>query len=128
MAFVFANPNPKHNLVGDCTIRALSIATGKSWEQIFAELSLYGFVSCDMPSSNAVWGQYLTDLGYKRDIVQDSCPACTVRDFAARNPHGKYVLGTGSHVVCVADGDYYDTWDSGDEKPIFVWEAENYGC
>lgn len=127
MAFVFANPNPKHNLVGDCTIRALSIATEKPWEQVFAEVSLYGFMFCDMPSSNAVWGQYLTDLGYKRSIVQDSCPACTVRDFAARNPHGKYILGTGSHVVCVKDGDYYDTWDSGDEKPIFVWEEKNDG-
>ena len=127
MAFVFANPNPKHNLVGDCTIRALSIATGKDWEQVFAELSLYGFMSCDMPSSNAVWGQYLTDLGYKKSIVQDSCPACTVRDFAARNPHGKYVLGTGSHFVCVVCGDYYDTWDSGDERPIFVWEEKNDG-
>lgn len=127
MAFVFANPNPKHNLVGDCTIRALSIATGKDWETVFAELSLYGFMSCDMPSSNAVWGQYLTDFGYKRSIIQDSCPACTVRDFAARNPHGKYVLGTGSHVVCVVDGDYFDTWDSGDERPIFVWEEKNDG-
>lgn len=127
MAFVFANPNPKHNLVGDCTIRALSIAAGKDWEKVFAELSLYGFMSCDMPSSNAVWGQYLTDLGYKRSIVQDSCPACTVRDFAARNPHGKYILGTGSHVVCVVDGDYYDTWDSGDERPIFVWEGKSDG-
>lgn len=127
MAFIFANPNPKHNLVGDCTIRALSIATEKSWEQVFAEISLYGFMFCDMPSSNAVWGQYLTDLGYKRSIVQDSCPACTVRDFASRNPHGNYILGTGSHVVCVVDGNYYDTWDSGDERPIFVWEEMNDG-
>lgn len=29
MAFVFVNPNPKHNLVGDCTIRALSIEEPK---------------------------------------------------------------------------------------------------
>ena len=127
MAFVFDNPNPRHALVGDCTIRALSIATKKPWETVYAELAVYGLMACDMPSSNAVWGQYLADLGYERDVVQVSCPACTVRDFAARNPHGKYVLGTGSHVVCVVDGDYYDTWDSGDERPIFVWEEKNDG-
>ncbi len=121
MAFVFENPNPRHVLVGDCVVRALAIATKKSWEQVFTELSVYGFMSCDMPSSNAVWGQYLSDLGFERDVVYDSCPACTVRDFSDRNRRGTYILGTGSHVVCVIDGNYHDTWDSGDEVPIFVW-------
>lgn len=124
MAFIFANPNPKHNLVGDCVIRALSLATNKTWEEVYAKLSVYGFMSCDMPSSNAVWGQYLTDLGFERNIVSDSCPSCTIRDFSSRNSKGVYVLGTGSHVVCVMNGDYYDTWDSGDETPIFVWRLE----
>lgn len=125
MAFVFENPNPRHNLVGDCVIRALSIAMNKQWGEVYAELCVYGFMSCDMPSSNAVWGQYLTDNGYERDIVFDSCPTCTVREFASRNPNGVYVLGTGSHVVCIIDGDYHDTWDSGDETPIFVWRLKN---
>lgn len=123
MAFSMFNPNPKNERVGDCVIRAISIATKKSWYDVYAELAAYGFMLCDMPSSNAVWGQYLKDLGYKRHIVIDTCPVnCyTVRDFCKDNPDGVFILGTGSHVVAVINGDYYDTWDSGSEIPIYFW-------
>ena len=123
MAFLMLNPNPKNARVGDCVIRALSIATKKSWEDIYTALAVYGFMLCDMPSSNAVWGQYLKDLGYERKIVTDTCPDCyTVKDFCRDNPSGTFILGTGTHVVAVIDGgNYCDTWDSGDEVPIYFW-------
>ena len=122
MAFLFFNPNPKNSRVGDCVIRALSIATDKDWDSIYAILALYGFMLCDMPSSNAVWGHYLKDLGYERSVINDTCPECyTVRDFCHDNPSGTYILGTGTHVVTEKDGNYCDTWDSGDEVPIYYW-------
>ena len=31
MAFVYANPNPHRERVGDCTVRAISLATGKPY-------------------------------------------------------------------------------------------------
>lgn len=122
MAFLMQNPNPKNARVGDCVIRALSIAMNKSWEDVYTALAVYGFMLCDLPSSNAVWGQYLKDLGYERKIVIDSCPDCyTVRDFCRDNPSGTFILGTGTHAVAVVDGNYCDTWDSGDEVPIYYW-------
>ena len=122
MAFLMLNPNPKNARVGDCVIRALSIATRKSWEDIYTALAVYGFMLCDLPSSNAVWGQYLKDLGYERKIVIDTCPDCyTVKDFCRDNPSGTFILGTGTHVVAVVNGNYCDTWDSGDEVPIYYW-------
>lgn len=122
MAFLMCNPNPKNARVGDCVIRALSIATGKTWEDTYTDLAVYGFMLCDMPSSNAVWGAYLKDSGYERNIVTDTCPDCyTVKDFCRDNPSGTFILGTGTHVVAVIDGNYCDTWDSGDEVPIYYW-------
>lgn len=123
MAFMMYNPNPKNARVGDCVIRALAIALERSWEDIYTDLAAYGFMLCDMPSSNAVWGQYLKDLGYERNIVIDTCPDCyTVRKFCDDHPTGTYILGTGTHVVAVTDGgNYCDTWDSGDEVPICYW-------
>ena len=42
------------------------------------------------------------------------------------NPEGVYVVGLDSHVVAVIDGIYIDTWDSGNEIPIYYWkEIEN---
>ena len=79
----------------------------------------------DMPSSNAVWSEYLKRCGYKRYVIPDTCPDCyTVKDFCRDNPRGKFLLATGSHVVAVKDGDYFDAWDSGNEVPIYYWSKD----
>lgn len=124
MGFLSVNPNPLNQRVGDCVVRAISLATGEPWEQVYWDLAEYGGRVADMPSSNAVWGAYLKDRGFRRRAVDDPCPdGCyTVRDFCRDNPFGTYILGTGTHVICVKNGDYLDTWDSGDEIPMIYWE------
>lgn len=126
MCFVQSNPNPKGARVGDCVIRAIAIATGSAWEKIYSEISAYGYMMCDMPSSNAVWGQYLKDHGHTRGMIPDSCPqdCYTIIDFCNDNPVGAFIVGTGEHVVAVIDGNYYDTWDSGNEVPIYYWRVQ----
>lgn len=77
----------------------------------------------DLPSSNAVWGSYLYLQGYDKHMIFNRRDhIMTVREFAEHHPKGTYLLATGSHVVTVKNGDYYDTWDSGDEIPIYYWE------
>jgi len=121
MAYLAFNPNPTAARVGDCVIRALSAATGKCWEKVYAELAVTGFMLADMPSSNAVWAKYLEDNGFTRHVI-DYCPGCyTVKDFCLVHPEGVYVLGTGTHAVAVIDGNYVDAWDSGDETPIYYF-------
>ena len=121
MSFVFYNPNPK-GFVGDCTIRAVAKALNYDWYKAYSELALQGYAMCDMPSSNNVWGNYLLSKGYRRYIIPNTCPDCyTVKQFCADNPKGKYILATGSHVLTVIDGNYYDSWDSGNEVPIFYF-------
>jgi len=123
--FIQTNPNPQQNLVGDCVIRAISLATEKDWEQVFIELSLQGFVMKDMPSSNSVWGAYLMSQGFKRYVIPNTCPDCyTIRDFCNDYPTGTYLVATGTHVVAIKDGNYLDTWDSGNEIPIYYFRKE----
>lgn len=125
MAFIFFNPNPDWNTVGDCVIRAISKIMGKDWDSTYTSLSLHGYMLKDMPSSNHVWGSFLRSKGFKRFAIPDTCPDCyTVKEFCADNPEGSYLLATGTHVVTVEDGDYYDTWDSGDEVPVYYWVKE----
>ena len=120
--FHYLNPNPHNNLTGDCVIRAIAIAQDKSWDDVFLELMSYSYSMKDMPSSNNVWGYYLHNNGYRRHNIPDICPNCvTIRDFVT-NTTGEYILGTGTHVVAVKDGEYYDTWDSGNEIPIYYWK------
>ena len=39
MAYRFYNANPLNNNVADCTIRAISVAEGKTWDKTYKELS-----------------------------------------------------------------------------------------
>lgn len=125
MAYIKENPNPNGSYVGDCVIRALSIATGDDWDGIYLDLCVEGLMVSDMPSSNKVWGDYLKKRGYHRYVIPDTCPHCyTIRDFTRDHPYGIYILGTGTHVVAVIDGNYHDSWDSGDENPVYYWHKE----
>lgn len=122
MSFIFFNPNPDKIMVGDCVIRAISIALEQDWETSFIGVALVGFEKHDMPSSNDVWREYLEQKGFKRYALPNTCPSCyTVKDFCKDNPKGRYILGTGTHAVAVVNGDYYDIWDSGDEVPLYFF-------
>lgn len=113
------NPNPCNKRVGDCSIRAISVVLDKSWDSVYMALAEHGYALCDMPSSNSVIGSFLRKHGFIRHAIENSCPECyTVKDFCMDYPEGVYVLATGSHVVGVISGNYYDSWDSGDEVPI----------
>jgi hypothetical protein len=80
-----------------------------------------------MPSANHVWGKYLRNKGFERKVIPDSCPDCyTVKDFCDDHPKGTYILAISGHVVTVIDGAYYDTWDSGDEIPIYYWQRKEH--
>lgn len=123
MSYIYFNPNPLGKRVGDCVIRAICKLTGQDWEKVYIGIAITGYELCDMPSSNNVWATYLKKLGYRRYVIPDTCPSCySVKEFCKDNPHGKFLLATGSHVVTVLNGDYYDAWDSGDEVPIYLWE------
>lgn len=124
MSYVYYNPNPYNKSVGDCVVRALTILFNDSWDNIYADLTMQGHFMKDMPNSNAVLGEYLKANGFSRGILPDTCPSCyTIRQFCKDNPHGKFLVATGSHVVAVVDGDYYDTSDSGNEVPLYFWRS-----
>ena len=120
--YVYYNPNPNGSNIGDCVIRALSFVLEQSWDETYLELMELGYKLKDMPSANYVWGADLLQHGFVRYPLPNSCPYCyTVKQFCKDNPHGMFVLGTGSHVIAVKDGNYYDSWDSGNEVPSFVY-------
>lgn len=123
--YVFYNPNPEKKLTGDCVIRGICKLTGDDWETVYMHVIVQGYRMHDMPSSNVVWGAYLSTIGYSRHLIPEECPLCfTLREFCERYRSGRYLVATGSHVIAVVDGDYYDTWDSGDEIVLYYWRKE----
>lgn len=122
------DPNPVQTgrRRGDCVLRALTIATGKPWDTVYWELCHLGRQMGDWGNANDVWRKYLRDHGYFQYSVPNTCPVCyTIRDFCLDYPHGVYIVCTGArdgdHVVAVKDGNFYDSWDSGDEIPVYYF-------
>lgn len=127
MAYAFYNPNPKGNFTSDCVVRAISKLFDIDWDTTFVMLAMWAFDTKSIVSSDEVWGEFLRDNGFKRHMIPDTCPYCyTVRQFAEDHPKGRYLLkipgNSAGHVVAVVDGVYYDTWDSGDNVPIYYLE------
>lgn len=121
MAFIDYNPNPVGRRVGDCSVRAIAKALDMDWESAYLLLVTNGLLMGDMPSADAVWGAALRKYGFKKYLCSD----CTsVIDFCFDHPYGVYVLALGGHVVTVKDGNYFDSWNSGNEQPLYYWSRE----
>lgn len=54
--YIPTNPNPNGAYVEDCVIRAIAIATGRSWDDVYIHVCLQGYLMKNMPSANKVWG------------------------------------------------------------------------
>lgn len=125
MSYIHFNNNPLGKNVGDCAVRAVSKAFNTNWDDAYMELAIQGLCMGDLPNSDSVWGSYLFLNGFQRYNLNTECPDCyTVKDFCFEHPVGTFVLGTGSHAVCVINGNYYDSFDSGNEILSFAWKRE----
>lgn len=119
--YEFVNVNPCKKRLGDCVVRAISLALNQSWYRTAIDLCIEGLIQCDMQDSNAVWGAYLLSKGFKKYPVLDTM---TFSEFAIAHPDGLYVVGTGSHVAVVRDGAILDNWDSSDEIVSYYFVRE----
>ena len=123
--YIYYNPNPAGRIVGDCAVRAVAKALNVDWETAYSAIVVNAYLMSDMPSSNSAWGSVLRQHNFKRQNIPEQCPDCyTVADFAEDHPQGTFVLCTGSHAVCVRNGNIYDSWDSSQEIPQFYWFKE----
>ena len=118
------NPNPKGRVEPDCVIRAICLATGQSWYEVYDDLCAVGREECSMPSANHVWGKYLYRLGFEPFLLPDECPNCvTIKEFCKMYPHGTYIIGTGNHAACIINGDLWDAWNSLGEVCSYYWKV-----
>lgn len=116
------NVNPISARVEDCAIRAVSVALDVSWDDAFDMIADNAKAMGSVMHNDAAWGSVLRQHGFERAIIPNTCPDCyTVRDFCKDHPKGRYVVGTGNHAVAVINGNYVDTFDSGNEVGVYFW-------
>lgn len=122
MGYIYYNPNPFLKSTGDCVVRALTKVLNSDWDTVYTELAAKGFELKEMPSTNNVWRAFLFEHGFERYYIpyNRNC-SYSVREFCTDNPSGTFLLFVGMHVIAVVNGNYYDTFDSGNECPTFFW-------
>ena len=120
--YINYNPNSVGITTDDCAVRAIAKALDVSWDMAYMMLAMNGMKMGFLMHNNSVIASVLRSNGFRRANIPNTCPDCfSIQDFMELNPNGTFVLGTGTHVVTMDGGDVYDTWNSLDESPIYVW-------
>ena len=111
----------------DCVIRAIMVATGKTWEEVFNALVPLCLKLKDVPNSDAVFKKFFSLAGWeakKVEKIEDDYGRKrypSVYEFAAEHKSGTYILTIQGHMICIKEGDWYDVWDCSGYKVRKYW-------
>lgn len=117
--FRYYNANPRGRRVNDCTVRAISLATGRSWDETFEELSKFAQAQAIMPDDVIYIDEYLERNFEKICGCKDKLKV-SVGEFVRSHPRGVYLITMNGHITCSIDGIIYDTFNP---KDRLVWGA-----
>lgn len=122
------NANTRGASVGDCVKRSLTIAYSMDYDQVAAELNRINRNSYHFEegySKEPVFRKFIEARGDHFQAIHGDLP--TVEEFCEQHPSGVYLLLVSkskatntSHMVAVVNGDYYDSWGSGN------WYVQRY--
>ena len=113
----YLNQNPNDRHIDDCVLRSISLVTGKSWEEVYEELT---YLSSDV-------GYMFNNVAFVEDYLDDRYPrechyAKTVGEIAMEHPYGKYLVTMDNHITAIIDGIIYDTFDPSDRIVRCIWQ------
>ena len=120
--YQYTNPHPKKSKkMGDCTIRAISIATGKSWLEVYDELASIGRELLAPQNDMTVINYYMERIGTKIPVKVDG-KRLTAYDLCQLRGSKTYIIRTAGHLACVKNKKLRDTWDSSHKSGYIVWQ------
>lgn len=119
------NANSKQRNAQDCVCRAVSLAFGMEYDAAHRMLLAWGRDCGSSHKYFRVFKEFLTENNctytkYEGDLNVD--------EFCESHPTGTYILVGGfkrltEHAICVIDGDYWDTFDSGAYRLCAAFEV-----
>jgi hypothetical protein len=112
---------------GDCVVRAIAIATGKPYGEVYDALNELAKRERPRPKDHpkgkrrrsssrtgvhrATYEKYLLGLGWTWVPTMQVGAGCTVHLHPAELPSGRLVVSLSRHVAAVIDGVLHDTYD-----------------
>lgn len=115
--FHFYNANPKNHRTGDCVIRAIATATGKSWDEVLIGLTETALKHKQSPCDAACYDKYLKSIGWvkhkqPRNLIDNT--KFTGEEFCRIFAKDEPIIANigGHHIVCIKERKVWDIWDS----------------
>lgn len=110
------NLNPKNRKVGDCVIRALSAATGYTWDEVLDKLIIICHKVKDMPNSKRVYEKFLIQEGWIKQKMprRSDNTRYTVKEFLDEilgPDEQKSIISVANHLTYAEGNTLIDTWD-----------------
>ena len=116
--FKFYNANPLGRRVNDCTVRAISLALGSSWDETYDMLSCYAKEQAIMMDEVEYIDDFLKEHFKKLCGCKDNVKL-TIGQFIESHPYGTFLITMRGHITCCIDGCIYDTFNPSDR---FIWD------
>ena len=112
----FYNANARGLFENDCTVRAISMATGKSWDDVYEHLSdIAQFEGTMMDDRNFI-NRYLSTKYEEVPYLSE-----TVGEVAEDYPDNILLITMNGHITCSKYGVIYDSFDPSDKIAENAW-------
>lgn len=124
--FHYHNQNPKGLKTGDCRIRAVSLATGVSWEIVVLVEALLAVKTGKMEGTPDFFDLFMQEFGHweKHKMPKhQNGKRYKISQLAVelKNEPNPVVVTLANHVTCIKDGKIWDTWDCGEKCVGNYW-------
>lgn len=115
--FKYLNMNPDGESIGDCVIRAISLALDENYFDVVEDLIRNAdYFNCDLLVKEC-YSNMLDSFDFPRYKGNGR----TVEEVAKDFYKDKVLIRIDGHLTCSIFGDIYDTWDCSDEIVDCFW-------
>lgn len=116
--FKYYNNNPLSIEEEDCVTRAITLASGYSYDEIQDKLYYISqLLECE--ALCVCCYQHLLDYVFNYDRLP--CKGYTVGEIVRKYDKCVLLIRIDGHLTCAINGVIYDLWDASDEKADIVW-------
>lgn len=118
MKFIYYNANPFNNQISDCFVRSLSKVTGRTWDEVYKEVS-------DLARKE---GLLFSNVQFVEDYLDERYPrechySKTIKEFIEEHPKGKYLITMEGHITAVINGIIFDTFNPSNRIMRCAWRV-----
>jgi hypothetical protein len=114
--YKFYNANALNKYEDDCVIRAISCATGKSWDEVYDILSNIAQYEGTLLDKREFVIKYLDRMYQRLKGVYG-----TIGEVSGKYSTSTLLITTVGHIVCSKNGVVYDTFDPRNKQVEYVW-------